>query len=176
MSIESAILDWMNQVTGLEVWQAPIATSKDKPEGDYATFQILSMVMSDYNQLNSEDKDADLITKTTTNNATMLVSFNIFAYQGYNLLAKLNAATDFWQYRNILKQEGITLNRLGNPQNLTGLGDTNFVTRWQSDIEFRIAISNENDWDKIKQIQLAGRFLKTDGSAIIDSLIKWPIV
>jgi hypothetical protein len=176
MSIESTILTWMNEVTGLDVWQAPIDTALDKPDGQYATFQLLAINVSDYNRLESEVKDADFIAKSTKNNATILISFNVFGEYGYTLINRLNAAGDFWRYRNILKDGGLTISRLGNPQNLTGLGDTNFVERWQSDIEFRYTIENVDDWDRIKSIQLAGRFLKTDGSGIIDSLIKWPIV
>ena len=176
MSIESAILTWANDVTGLEIWQSPMANGKDKPSGEYMTFQVVSVVSSEYHHVDGEVKDADFITKSATNRAKMLVSFNAFSYKGYEALIALNASETFWQHRNTLKQDGITINKLGNPQNLTGLGDTNFVDRWQMDIEFIVDLVTEYDWDRIKQIQLAGRFLRVDDTGEVVSVVKWPLV
>ena len=173
MSIESAILQWITDVTGLSAYQAPMDNSKDKPSGDYCTFQIIAIVMSDFNQENNADKDADFIAKTTKNNALVTISFNVFSYKGYQKIVDLNASSSFWEYRKQLADEGVTVNRLGNPQNLTGLGDTNFVDRWQADIEFRVTMQNENDWHKVKAWQLGGRFISDDGNDVI-SLVKWP--
>ena len=175
MSIQSALLTWITEVTNLDAWQAPIDTSKDKPEGEYCTFQIVSIVMSDFNQVDGLATSATNIEKTTKNNATLLLSLNVYAIDGFNKLAQLNASADFWRYRNLLAIEGISINRLGNPQNLTGLGDTNYVDRWQMDMEFRITTEITNDWDRITEISLAGMFLKEDGSGIINSLVKWPL-
>jgi len=176
MSIESAVLTWVNEVTGLDPWQAPIDTSLDKPEGEYITFQVLSVVMSEFNHIDAKAKDAEFITKTTKNNAKLLMSFNVFSYQGYMKLALLNASETFWQHRNTLAIDGLSVNRLGNPQNLTGLGDTNFVDRWQMDVEFMISIENENDWDRLDSIRLAGEFVTQDDNDTISGLIKWPLV
>ena len=44
MSIESAILTWANDVTGMQVWKSPIDNSLDKPSGEYMTFQVVSIV------------------------------------------------------------------------------------------------------------------------------------
>jgi hypothetical protein len=163
-------------VTGLEVWQSPIANGKDKPTGDYITFQVVSVVSSDYHQVNGEVKDADFITKSVSNNARILVSFNAFAYKGYQALAALNASETFWQHRNTLAADGVSIQKLGNPQNLTGLGDTNFVDRWQMDVEFNVDLVTQYDWDRIKQIQLAGRFLRVDDTGEVVSVVKWPLV
>tara|TARA_R110002153_G_scaffold51279_7_gene144193 strand:+ start:80 stop:604 length:525 start_codon:yes stop_codon:yes gene_type:complete len=173
MSFESALLDWISEVTTLDAWQAPIDVAQNKPSGEYVTFQILSMVMSDFNQNVPEDKDDDFITTTIRNNATMLLSVNVFSYGGYQKLINLNSSTSFWKYRQQLAEAGITLNRFAQPQNLTGLGDTNFVDRWQADIEFRIVAESSNDWDKLKQIALGGTFIADDGNNI-NSLVKWP--
>jgi len=176
MSIESAILTWANDVTGMQLWQSPIDNSQDKPSGEYMTFNIVSIVSSENNNVTGAVKDADFITKSVTNSAKMLVSFNAFSYKGYQALSDLNASETFWQHRNTLKQSGITINKLGNPQNLTGLGDTNFVERWQMDIEFIIDLVTEYDWDRIKEIQLAGRFLKVNNEGQIVAIVKWPLV
>jgi hypothetical protein len=173
MSFESTILDWITEVTALDAWQAPIESSQDKPQTDYCTFQIVSMVLSDFNQNVPEAKDADLITTVIRNNATMLLSLNVFKPGGYQQLLNLNASASFWKYRNTLAAGGITINRYGNPQNLTGLGDTNFVERWQMDIELRIVTESSNDWDRIKAMSLGGIFFADDGNDII-SMAKWP--
>lgn len=172
--MEEALYNWLLSVTGLDVYAAPLNNATDKPSGDYATYQIIAMVMSDFNQNNAVVKDADFITKTSYNNATMSVSINIFSDQGYSIITDLNNSADFWESRNLLKQGGITINRFGNPQNLTGLGDTNFVTRWQADIEMRIAIENQYDWDRLKEIQLGGSFSTVDNSQTIVSVSQWP--
>jgi len=173
MSIESTIFNWASDVTGLQVYQAPITNPQDKPQGDYCTFQLINIVMSDYNQLNSQDKDADFINKTTSNNALIFVSINVFGYQAYQKIVDLNASGTFWQYRKELADNNIAINRLGNPQNLTGVDDTNFVDRWQADIEFRVTLENQYDWDKIKSWQIGGRFIADDGNDIV-SFAKWP--
>ena len=172
--MEEALYNWMLSVTGLDVYAAPINNASDKPLGDYATYQMVAMTMSDFNHNDAVVKDADFITKTSMNNATMVVSVNVFADQGYIKITDLNNSADFWESRNILKQGGITINRFGDPQNLTGLGDTNFVTRWQADIEMRIAIENQYDWDRLKEIQLGGSFRTADDSQIIVSVAQWP--
>ena len=174
MSIPSAVLDWITGVTGLDTWQEPIDTDQDKPTGNYSTFKILSIVMSDFNQLDGDVKDSDYITKTVRNNAVLLLSVNVFSINGYDELSKLNLSGDYWQTRGSLAAEGITIGRLGNPQNLTGTGDTNFIDRWQMDIELRIRIETQNDWDRIQSWSLAGKFLRTDGNGEITSIIKWP--
>ena len=175
MSIPSAILDWITGVTGLDTWQNPIGTDQDKPLGDYSTFMIASIVMSEFNQLDGTVKDVDFITKTTKNNAVILLSVNVFSINGYDELSQLNASGDYWQTRVSLAAEGITIGRLGNPQNLTGLGDTDFVDRWQMDIELRVTIETQNDWDRIKQWQLTGRMLRTDDTGIITGIIRYPL-
>lgn len=176
MSIESTLLDWLGDATGLDVWQAPIDNSMDKPSGEYLTFQIASIVMSEFNQSDGEVKNANELTKTVKNNAKMLLSVNIFSNKGYAQIAQLNASSSFWKYRSDLSEAGISVNRFGNPQNLTGLGDTNFVQRWQADIEFMLTIETIYDWDRLKQIQLGGKFLIANGVGEIQSVIKWPKV
>lgn len=171
-----AILTWANDVTGLEIWQSPIDNSQDKPSGEYMTFNIVSIVSSEYHNVDGVVKDADFITKSVTNHAKMVVSFNAFSRKGYQALSDLNASETFWQHTNTLKQDGITINKLGNPQNLTGLGDTNFVSRWQMDMEFLIELVTEYDWHRIKEIQIAGRFLRVDNTGEVVSVVKWPLV
>jgi hypothetical protein len=173
MSIESAIFQWASDVTGLPCYQAPISTAQDKPNIDYCTFQIVAIVMSDYNQYESQNKDDDFVLKTTSNNAVMTLSINVFSKQGYKKIVDLNASSSFWQYRSQLSDEGLTLNNFGDPQNLTGLGDTDFVDRWQADLEFRVTMQNQYDWDKIKSWAIGGRFIADGGGEII-SLVKWP--
>lgn len=173
MSFESTILNWITEVTALDAWQAPIDVAQDKPAGDYCTFQIVSMVLSDFNQDEPEAKDANLITKVIRNNATMVLSLNVFKPGGYQQLLNLNASASFWKYRNTLAAGGISINRYGNPQNLTGLGDTNFVDRWQMDIELRIVTESSNDWDRIRNMSLGGIFIAADGNNII-STARWP--
>lgn len=173
MSFEAGILNWITEVTGLDAWQAPISNAQDKPTGDYCTFQIGAMVLSDFNQSEPGAKDADFINTVVTNNATMFLSLNVFKQGGYQDLLNLNASASFWKYRNILLADGITINRFGNPQNLTGLGDTNFVDRWQMDIEFRITTESVYDINRIKAIAFGGLFIADDGNNI-NSLVKWP--
>jgi len=174
MSLPSAILDWISGVTGLDTWQSPIDTSQDRPSGDYATFKIVSIAMSDFNQLDGAVKDSNLITKTTKNNAVMLLSINVFSINGYDELSRLNASGDYWQTRQSLAAEGITIGRLGNPQNLTGTGQTNFVDQWQMNIELRITMGTQNDWDRIREWRINGRMGLVDDSGQVVSVIKWP--
>ena len=172
--MEEALYNWILSVTGLDTYAAPLNNATDKPSGDYATYQLIAMVMSDFNQNDAVVKDADFITKTSFNNATMSISVNVFADQGYTKITDLNNSSDFWESRNILKQGGLTINRFGNPQNLTGLGDTNFVNRWQADIEMRVGIENEYDWHRLKEIQLGGSFTNEDESQTVVSVSQWP--
>lgn len=172
--IEEAIFKWVEGVTGLPCWESPVSNAGEKPAGDYATYKMVSMVMSDFNQGDAVVKDADFITKTTYNNAKMLLSLNVFSDRGYNHIIELNHSAEFWDSRNTLKDGGLSINRFGNPQNLTGLGDTGFVNRWQSDIEFMVTVETQKDWDRLKQIELNGSFTNDDATLIIDSVARWP--
>lgn len=174
MSIPSAVLNWITSATGLDTWQSPISTDAEKPAGEYSTFKILSVAMSDFNALEVAGKDADYITKTSYNNAVILLSVNVFAINGYQALIDLNASGDYWESRYALAQDGLTIGRLGNPKNLTGLGDSNFVDRWQMDIELRVKVETKKDWDRLKVIQLSGKFLRSDESGDIITVVKWP--
>ena len=130
--------------------------------------------MSEFNQLDGTVKSSRLITKTTKNNAMILLSVNVFSVNGYDELTQLNASGDYWASRASLAAEGLTIGRLGNPRNLTGLGDTDFVDRWHMDIELRATIETQNDWDRIQEWKLAGRFFRVDDSGEIITLIRWP--
>ncbi len=174
MTPEKAILEWITSTTGLDAYQAPIRSEKDRPSGDYCTFQLININLPEYDNVRSEGKDADFITKTSQSDAEVTVSLNVWKPYGYQDLMRLNHSVDFWESRNLLNQGSASINRLGNPQDLTGLGDTNWRDRWQMDITFFIRFENAFDWDRLKQWEINGQFVSFDGSDVIESIIKYP--
>lgn len=174
MTPEEAILQWITDTTGLEAYQAPLRSDRERPNTDYVTFQMINIQLPEFNLVNAEVKDADFITKTVRSDAEVTLSLNVWKAYGYEDLMKLNHSADFWESRNILNQGNAAINQLGNPQDLTGLGDTNWRDRWQMDITFFISFENEFDWHRLKQWEIHGEFMRVDDTGLIESIIKYP--
>ena len=174
MTPEEAILQWITATTGLDAYQAPIRSEQDRPSGDYCTFQIVTINVPDYDNVRAEGKDSDFITKTSQSDAEVTISLNVWKPYGYQDLMRLNHSVDFWESRNLLSQGSAAINRLGDPQDLTGLGDTNWRDRWQMDITFFIRFETEFDWNRLKQWEIHGSFTRVDDTGEIESIIKYP--
>lgn len=174
MTPEAAILTWITDATGLEAYQAPLRSEQERPSTDYCTFQMINIQLPEFNSVIVEGKDDDFITKTVQSDAIVTLSLNVWKAYGYTDLMKLNHSADFWESRNILSQGNAAINELGNPQDLTGLGDTNWRDRWQMDLTFFIRFETQYDWDRLKQWEIHGQFVRVDGTGEIESIIKFP--
>ena len=173
MSIESAIYTWLVNTTGLPVWQQPVDSGVDL-SGDYITFQVVNIVAGDFNIETDGNITPTDFTRTVTNRAELFLSVNCYvgrqsANEPRNILTRLQHSSSFWQSRYDLSQDGLAINRHGNIQDLTGLGETNFVRRGQLDIEFLADISTEWQWDRLLQWQLTG-IMSDENDVVVGSL------
>lgn len=174
MRPEAAIVKWIEEATGLVAYQAPLRSGQERPDIDYCTFQMVNIQMPDYNSTDKAERDDDFITKTISSHAIVTLSLNVWSSYGYTDLIKLDHSAEYWKSRNTLSQGNVSINEMGSPQDLTGLGDTNYRDRWQMDATLFVKFENEYDWDKLKEWQINGRFTEIDESAQIDSAIKYP--
>ena len=174
MTPEEAILTWITSTTGLDAYQAPLRSTAERPSTDYATFQLVNIQLPEFSSIRSAEKDDDYITKTVQSDAVVTLSLNVWKEYGYNELIKLNHSADFWESRNILSQGNAAINELGSPQDLTGLGDTNYRDRFQMDVTIFVRFETQFDWDRLKQWEIHGAFVDIDDSGEINSIIKYP--
>ena len=168
--IQQSLYDWMTLVNpGVAVKMAPY--SGERPAGDYITYQILTIVpMVDGYKHTYTLNAGNLYDWTRINNAEMRVSINAYSPNGIALLNNLQMSNDWWQAKQTLKADGddIAFVDATGPQNLTGLGDEGYRSRYQMDARFHMTISNTRTKYEIQQWALTGDF------GDVESAINYP--
>lgn len=155
MTIEANIRAWLQLAApGAEVKQAPY--DGERPVGDYLTYQIIGV---DEQEAGWKVTYADG-TDTRYTSAVLTVSVNAYAAKGYALLANAKALGDVWEARGVLKAGDIALAFMQGAatQNLTGLGDTGFRSRYQCDLMFHADLTHERTRYLINEWHMSGVF------------------
>jgi len=162
MTIEANIKDWLEFITGLTVLQAPY--KGPRPAGDYATYQIISSAP----HIHGYDRRLVGGNFRRYTAADITVSVNIYADKGYSIAHNILAAND-WQDARILLADGADLAFASGsaPQNLTGFGDTDFRSRWQTDLLIRADLTHDRTAYLIDSIVIEGDFVREDGGDTI---------
>jgi hypothetical protein len=169
MTIEANISAYLLLAApGAEIKQAPYEGKR--PATPYLTYQIISVLenQNGYKSTYAAGKD------TLRTSAVLTVSVNAYADKGYQLLANAKALGSAWEGRQALSNSGLALSFMqgGATNNLTGLGDTGFRSRFQCDLMFHADLTHERTRSLIDEWALAGRFTVTDG-VYVPSSVDW---
>lgn len=154
------IRDWIIAVTGYGVNNV-YRTDQEGPraDGDYATYKIISSITAHWPIETREDfgSDDDVLRKFDYHRP-FLVSINVFALDGYDVLDNLANSNDDYRNRQILTNgAGIELVGYRNEaQDRTGLGDHKFRQRYQATFEFRHFKQGTERNQKVLEIRVSG--------------------
>jgi hypothetical protein len=161
--MESIFYNWITTVTGLETVQEPYEGLK--PTGDHASFQVLSIKMSE-NEHNHKTKISDLVIENKfENHAELQLSVNITGYQAYQHLAELKMSGNQWSVRQALLPH--TLNMVGEIQNRNYLNHTSQKHRWGADFEFMITLTHQHDLERLNNLYLGGDWSPTHPDTLV---------
>jgi len=169
MTIEANIRSYLLLAApGAQVKQAPY--EGDRPNGDYLTYQVISVL----EQQNGYKATYAAGVDTLRTSAVLTVSVNAYADKGYQYLANAKALGSAWEGRTALSADDIALAFMqgGASNNLTGLGDTGFRSRWQCDLMFHADLTHERTRALIDQWMLTGKFI-VDESQFVPSSVDW---
>lgn len=150
---EQAIREWLvltSDVTNVK--QAPYRG--ERPVAPYATYQIIAVAPMANGFKSTYNAATGLDTRFTS--AIMTVSVNVYSDQGYSAIAKAHAANDWWEARQILAPAAMVFAQGGQINNLTALGDTDWRSRWQSDLTFHVDLTQERARYLINQWMITG--------------------
>lgn len=163
MTIEANIKAWLAYTTGLAVLQAPY--KGQRPAGDYATYQIIGSVPM-VDGFKREIVDGKIRRYTA---ADITVSLNIYADKGYSIAHNVLSANDWQDARILLKDNDMALAFVSgsSPQNLTGFGDTDFRSRWQTDLLIKADLTHDRTLYLIDALTVSGEFNREDGGDTI---------
>lgn len=152
---ETAIREWLVLTSGVtNVKQAPYRGQR--PDADYATYQINAVAPMANGFKTTYAPATSIDTRHTS--AIMTVSVNVYAPDGYAALAKAHAANDWWEARQILSPASMVFAQGGQINNLTALGDTDWRSRWQSDLTFHVDLTSDRIRYLIGQWIITGEF------------------
>ena len=163
MTFEANIKSWLELITGVTVVQAPYSGSRKT--APYVTFQIINVApMVDGFRKAFVGSDFRRWTQ-----ATITVSVNVYADKGYQTCADILSANDWQDARIALREDDVALAFVQGtpPQNLTGLGDTDYRSRWQTDLTFSADLTHDRTRYIIDQWELAGEWATADGGDVI---------
>lgn len=161
--------DWIIAVTGYGINNV-YRTDQEGPraDGDYATYKIISSNTAHWPIETREDfgSDDDVLRKFDYYRP-FLVSINVFALDGYDVLDNLANSNDDYRNRQILTNgDGLELVGLrGETQDLTGLGDTEHKQRYQATFEFRHFKQGTERNQRILEMQVSGEIGGQDDTA-----------
>jgi hypothetical protein len=165
MTIEANIRAYLLLAApGTQVKQAPY--EGDRPATPYLTYQIISVLenQNGFKSTYAAGKD------TVRTSAVLTVSVNAYADKGYQLLANAKALGSAWEGRQALSNGGLALSFMqgGATNNLTGLGDTGFRSRFQCDLMFHADLTHERTRSLIDEWALTGELLVKGGSYVVN--------
>jgi hypothetical protein len=143
---------WIVAVTGYDDQHVIRANQNGpRPVGDYATYQIISIVPDDHAWWSDVEIDPDEITQTFRVRATMIVDVNVYSLDGWTKLSELGLSNNVDVYRGIFAPDGTVLKSKGTTRDLALLGDTSWRDRYQSDFTF--AIYNTLDYVNKRRVR-----------------------
>jgi len=169
MTIEANIRQWLLLAApSAQVKQAPY--EGPRPDTPYLTYQIIGVSEQgagwrvDY----ADGKDI------RSTSAVLTVSVNAYSDQGWRYLANAKAMGDVWEARTALLANDVALAYMqgGATNNLTGLGDTGYRSRYQCDLMFHADLTHERTRYLIDQWALDGQFIAGSGE-IVPSSVGW---
>lgn len=151
---------------GAQVKQAPY--EGDRPATPYLTYQVISV----NEQQNGWRTDYANGKDTLRTSAVLTVSVNAYADKGYQFLSNAKALGSAWEGRTALSADDMALSFMqgGATNNLTGLGDTGFRSRYQCDLMFHADLTHERTRSLIDQWALTGEFVTGDGDEVPSSV------
>lgn len=154
---------------GAQVKQAPYEGAR--PDSPYLTYQIISVLENQNGWKVGYAAGVD----TLRTAAVLTVSVNSYADKGYQFLSNAKALGSAWEGRMALAADDIALSFMqgGSTNNLTGLGDTGFRSRYQCDLMFHADLTHERTRSLIDQWALTGTFSAADGSFTLPSSAGW---
>lgn len=167
MTIEANIRAYLLLAApGAQVKQAPYEGAR--PATPYLTYQIIN-VNEQQNGFKATYADGKDTLRTA---AVLTVSVNAYADKGYQLLANAKALGSAWEGRTALSNGGLALSFMqgGATNNLTGLGDTGFRSRYQCDLMFHADLTHERTRSLIDEWALTGEFVTGDGDEVPSSV------
>lgn len=170
MTIEANIRQWLLLAApGAAVNQAPY--EGPRPTTPYLTYQVNAIAEQQcgWRTLNAAGVD------TRYTSAIITVSVNAYADKGYQYLSNAKAQGDQWEARELLRADDIALAYMqgGSTNNLTGLGDTGYRSRYQCDVMFHADLTHARTRYLIDQWILYGSFTAADGSDVVPSSVVW---
>lgn len=146
MIIEQKIFQWLDTELPFEVIQAPYMGQQT--ESDFASFQILSIAMSEHNHLDFLSTDGTLTLANTVNYVKAQVTVLIEAKSAFSLLSDLMLSVDDYTVRNALLP--ITVNRVGNLREASFFEHTVNKGRWQVDFEIFASLTRAQSLNVLK--------------------------
>jgi hypothetical protein len=151
------IFDWIKLVTSYADEKIIRANQNGpKPADPFVTWQIVSAIpadFSDHDGLPATANPADYdVEYTDTRRYAIGVDINVYGSNGLNTLAALTQSNADPDVQAIFKDDGSTLLGSATVQDLTGLGDTKFVPRYQAEFLFNsfLVLTKTHDdyrWD-----------------------------
>ena len=133
MTILTTIHDWIVSVTGFDPDNVIRGfQTGPRPDDDYATYYILSVVDHDYSSYQKRDLGVDdNIEVLYSSPKELLVTVDIYALNGHALMSALGQSNDLLATRLLFNAEQLVLlPGGGNASSLTGLGDTEWRDRY----------------------------------------------
>ncbi len=131
MTIKTALQDWIMASLGYDDQHVILEKgSGGMPTGDFATFDILTVLTGDYSDKRQTDLGGgDLqVNHLTRNQLTVVV--NDYSKSALDHLLDLGMSSNLWTSRNLLGADNLSLLKSGDPQNIAEPFDTGWKARY----------------------------------------------
>lgn len=161
MTIKSALKDWVMQVSGLDGQHVILANQNGaQPVGDFATFDILTVVTHDYPDAKQTDLGGGNLQFDYTVRNELFVSIESYSKDGLNLLQDLAISNHLFSVRQILAAEKLALLRAGDPRNLAAPSETEWKPRFQCDFVMNSYHTLTEIIEQITAYDFTGKFIR----------------
>jgi hypothetical protein len=169
----STIFDWIEVSTVFDD-QHIIRENQSgpRPERPFITYELLSLVPSDFStpQKIEDPGDPDNTLITYYNRARLSISVNVYAENGEEILAELNQSTELLVPRLTLRDGNLALIGMSSVRNLTELGDVGYRPRFQADFDFRWFSTVAESIQRIREYTIGGVWKHKPGELPAESL------
>ena len=155
---DTLIKSWLELVLGYDDQHVIKANGNGpRPVGDFATFFPVASTGSDYDYYHQGDPDVnDDIKIEYLNRQTVSYDVNIYAADGSDLHRKLHHSGSLFEVRAIFQPAFMALRTSTAARDLTGLGDTKFRPRFQSEYTFAVNSTINETNQVIREVELTG--------------------
>jgi len=163
MSHLSAMKAWLMQISELDSQHVILARQNGpRPEGDYITFEILATTGNSFDYSSKDEKDGDFATVYFYNLKQTTLDVNIYSDDGVEIHNKLSHSNELYSIRSLFKDDDMVFISGATPRNLTGLGDTSWRPRYQSEYRFRTSNTIAEDVERIFEYDIDGIIVGID--------------